>query len=110
MGAEELEGLGGQQKVGSRHDVGIPQNTHPGLWGQGERAAPDAQLSCVARGGREPGGQGRTATWKRLDGNHLAWAECGLQRGRSRSRERGHGGRVDGGLGLGGARPEAPTF
>lgn len=33
--------------------------------------------------------------------NHLAWAECGLHGGRSRSWERGHGGRVDGGLGLG---------
>lgn len=40
---------------------------------------PNAQLSHVARGGREPGGQGGTATWKRLDANHLARAECGLQ-------------------------------
>lgn len=78
--------------------------------GERVRASPDSWLSRVARGGREPGGQGRTATWKRLDVNHLAWAECGLQRGRSRSWERGHGGRVDGGLGLGVAHPEAPTF
>lgn len=74
---------------------------------------PNPQLSHVARGGREPGGQGGTATWKRLDGNHLAWAECGLQGGgvgRSRSRERGHGGRADGGLELGVAHPEALAF
>lgn len=70
----------------------------------GDRAReflPDSPLSHVARGGREPGGQGGTATWKRLDANHLAWAECGLQGGRSRRRERGHGGRVGGGSGLG---------
>lgn len=38
----------------------------------------------MAGGGREPGGQGGTATWKRLDGNHLAWLECGLQGGEER--------------------------
>lgn len=42
---------------------------------------PNSQLSHVAGGGREPAGQGGTATWKRLDGNHLAWLECGLQGG-----------------------------
>lgn len=81
----------------------------------GDRARkllPNSQRSHVARGGREPGGQGGTATWKRLDANHLAWAECGLpgEEEKEPSWEGGHGGRVDGGLELGVARLEAPTF
>lgn len=59
------------------------QGSHPDLeWGgRARELLPNSTQSHVARGGREHGGQGGTATWKMLDVNHLAWAECGLQRG-----------------------------
>lgn len=68
----------------------------------------NSPLSRVARGGREPGGQGGTATWKTVDVNHLAWAECGLQRGEEQEtgKKPWWAGRWRVGLGV--ARPRGP--
>lgn len=73
---------------------------------------PNSQLSHVARGGREPGGQGGTATWKSLDANHLAWAGGMWAAGRGGAGD-GKEAMVGGwmaGLGWEWPDPEAPTF
>ena len=62
----------------------------------------------MARGGREPGGQGGTATWKKFDVNHLAWAECGLQRGEEQETGKRPWWAGRWRVGLGVARPRGP--
>lgn len=103
--ARTANGDGGQHKTGS------PYNSSPSLQGQSERAMPQlSKLSHVARGGREPGGQGGTATWKRLDANHLAWA--GVWAAGREGQGPGRRPRWAGGwrVGAGRGHPEAPTF
>lgn len=78
-----MEGPGKQLGMGRGRSTCTGSHMIPiQTWGDRARELlPNSQLSRVARGGREPGGQGGIATWKTLDGNHLAWLECGLQGG-----------------------------